>query len=510
MSARRVMGIETEYGISLPGQPGANAMLLCSQVVNAYAADASRARRARWDFEEESPLRDARGFDLERGSADPSQLTDEDLGLANVILTNGARLYVDHAHPEYSSPEVTGPRDAVVWDKAGELVMARGARLAASLPPSNQLTVYKNNGDNKGASYGTHENYLMRRQTSFSAIVRHLTPFFVSRQVVCGSGRVGIGQDGREHGFQISQRADFFEVEVGLETTLKRPIINTRDEPHADAEKYRRLHVIIGDANLAEISTYLKLGTTSLVLAMIEDGWLADDLSVLRPVTALHNVSHDPTLRHQVELRDGRKLTGVELQLEYYEQARKYVEDRMGADADAETVDVLERWESVLTRLRSDPMSLAGELDWVAKLELLEAYRDRDHLGWDNARLQAVDIQYSDVRPEKGLYHRLVARGRIQRLVDDAEVARAVTAPPQDTRAYFRGECLRRYATEIAAASWDSVIFDVPGFDTLQRVPTLEPLRGTKAHVGELLDRCATASDLLAALGSGQRRPDPS
>ena len=502
MSARRVMGIETEYGISLPGQPGANAMLLCSQVVNAYAADASRARRARWDFEEESPLRDARGFDLDRAGADPSQLTDEDLGLANVILTNGARLYVDHAHPEYSSPEVTGPRDAVLWDKAGELIMARGAQLAAQIPQSSPITLYKNNGDNKGASYGTHENYLMRRDTPFASIVRHLTPFFVSRQVVCGSGRVGIGQDGREHGFQISQRADFFEVEVGLETTLKRPIINTRDEPHADAEKYRRLHVIIGDANLAEVSTYLKVGTTSLVLAMIEEGWLADELSVLRPVTALHAVSHDPTLRHQVELRDGRRLTAIELQMEYLDQARKYVEDRLGSDADAETTDVLERWESVLGRLATDPMSLSRELDWVAKLELLQAYRDRDGLGWDNARLQAVDIQYSDVRPDKGLYHRLVARGRIERIVDDAAVAQAVGSPPEDTRAYFRGECLRRYAADIAAASWDSVIFDVPGHDTLQRVPTLEPLRGTKAHVGDLLDRCPKAADLLAALGS--------
>ena len=496
------MGIETEYGISLPGQPGANAMLLCSQIVNAYAADASRARRARWDFEEESPLRDARGFDLDRAGADPSQLTDEDLGLANVILTNGARLYVDHAHPEYSSPEVTGPLDAVLWDKAGELIMARGAQLAAQIPQSAPITLYKNNGDNKGASYGTHENYLMRRDTPFASIVRHLTPFFVSRQVVCGSGRVGIGQDGREHGFQISQRADFFEVEVGLETTLKRPIINTRDEPHADAEKYRRLHVIIGDANLAEVSTYLKVGTTALVLAMIEDGWLADELSVLRPVTALHAVSHDPTLRHQVELRDGRRLTAIELQMEYLDQARKYVEDRLGGDADAETTDVLERWESVLGRLATDPMSLSRELDWVAKLELLQAYRDRDGLGWDNARLQAVDIQYSDVRPDKGLYHRLVARGRIERIVDDAAVAQAVGSPPEDTRAYFRGECLRRYAADIAAASWDSVIFDVPGQETLQRVPTLEPLRGTKAHVGDLLDRCPNAADLLTALGS--------
>lgn len=296
MTVRRVMGIETEYGISVPGHPNANAMLTSSQIVNAYAAAMHRARRARWDFEEENPLRDARGFDLAREAADSSQLTDEDIGLANVILTNGARLYVDHAHPEYSAPEVTNPWDAVLWDKAGERIMAEAAERAAQLPGAQPIHLYKNNTDNKGASYGTHENYLMKRETPFSDIVRHLTPFFVSRQVVTGAGRVGIGQDGHEHGFQLSQRADYFEVEVGLETTLKRPIINTRDEPHADAEKYRRLHVIIGDANLSEISTYLKLGTTALVLSMIEDGFIAVDLAVDQPVRTLHQVSHDPTL----------------------------------------------------------------------------------------------------------------------------------------------------------------------------------------------------------------------
>ncbi|MGZ5400748.1 MAG: proteasome accessory factor PafA2 family protein, partial [Nocardioides sp.] len=270
MSVRRVMGTEVEYGISVPGHPLANPMVASSQIVNAYASATAKARRARWDFEEESPLRDARGFDMSRQVADASQLTDEDLGLANVILTNGARLYVDHAHPEYSTPEVTTPLDIVRWDKAGEQVMLDASRRAGQLPGGGPINLYKNNTDNKGVSYGAHENYLMRRRTPFGEIVRHLTPFFVSRQVFCGAGRVGIGQDGREHGFQISQRADYFEVEVGLETTLKRPIINTRDEPHADPEKYRRLHVILGDANLAEISTYLKVGTTSLVLAMIE------------------------------------------------------------------------------------------------------------------------------------------------------------------------------------------------------------------------------------------------
>jgi len=501
MSVRRVMGIETEYGISVPGQPGANAMVTSSQVVNAYhSVTSAKARRTRWDFEEENPLRDARGFDLSREVADASQLTDEDLGLANVILTNGARLYVDHAHPEYSSPECTDPLAAVLWDKAGERVMAAAAAQASAMPGTAPIQLYKNNTDNKGASYGCHENYLMSRATPFAEIVRHLTPFFVTRQVFCGAGRVGLGADGREDGFQISQRADFFEVEVGLETTLKRPIINTRDEPHADPEKYRRLHVIIGDANMSELASYLKLGSTALVLAMIEDRFLAVDLSIEAPVAQLRAVSHDPTCRHLIGLRDGRKLTAVQVQMEYLELARKYTQDRYGGDIDELTADVLDRWESALTRLAEDPMQLAGELDWVTKLQLADGYRSRDGIGWGHPRLQLVDLQYSDVRPDRGLYNRLVAAGRMRRLLDEQDVVRAVTEPPEDTRAYFRGRCLRQYPDAVAAASWDSVIFDLPGRESLQRVPTLEPLRGTKAHVGALLDRCETAVELVTAL----------
>ncbi len=498
MSVRRVMGTEIEYGISVQGQPMANQMVASSQIVNAYASATVKARRARWDFEEESPLRDARGFDMSRQVADSSQLTDEDMGLANIILTNGARLYVDHAHPEYSTPEVTSPLDIVRWDKAGEQIMLDAAIRAGQLPGGTPILLYKNNTDNKGASYGAHENYLMRRSTPFADIVHNLTPFFVSRQVVCGAGRVGIGQDGREHGFQVSQRADYFEVEVGLETTLKRPIINTRDEPHADPEKYRRLHVILGDANLAEISTYLKVGTTALVLAMIEDRYLQPEFAVDGAVASLRAVSHDPTLKHLIPLQDGRKLTAVQLQMEYLDLAKKFVEERV--DADPQTLDVLARWESVLDRLERDPMECATELDWVAKLKLLQRYRDRDGLEWDDAKLMLIDLQYADIRPEKGLYHRLVKMGQIKRLLADDFVFSAMHDPPEDTRAYFRGRCLEKYAESVAAASWDSVIFDLPGRESLQRVPTIDPLRGTKAHVGALLDRSDTAEALFAGL----------
>ena len=447
MSVLRVMGTETEYGIAVPGQPGANAMVTSSQIVNAYqAATAARARRARWDFEEENPLRDARGFDLAREAADSTQLTDEDLGLANVILTNGARLYVDHAHPEYSAPECTNPLSVVIWDKAGERIMAEAAAKAATVPGSHGIQLYKNNTDNKGASYGCHENYLMRRSTPFADIVRYLTPFFVTRQVVCGAGRVGIGADGRGTGFQISQRADFFEVEVGLETTLKRPIINTRDEPHADPEKYRRLHVIIGDANMSEVATYLKMGTTALVLAMIEDKFLNRDLSLETPVADLRAVSHDPSLKHLVTLRDGRKMTAVQLQTEYLEIARKYVEDRYGADADdddprrARPLGVGARAAGRRPHAAVARAGLGGQARAPGGLPP----PGRSRLGSPEAAAVRPAVLRRTAGPRAV---QPAGRARPYGPADyEDKIAWAIDNPPEDTRAYFRGRCLRQYA----------------------------------------------------------------
>ncbi|MFC4337540.1 depupylase/deamidase Dop [Salininema proteolyticum] len=498
MSVRRIMGTEVEYGISVPGQPGANPMMTSSQIVNAYAThpDFYRGGRARWDYEEETPLRDARGFTYNGTLHDPAEnLADDDTGLANIILTNGARFYVDHAHPEYSTPEVTNPRDIVLYDKAGEATLAAAAERAAQTPGVNPITLYKNNTDNKGASYGAHENYLMSRSVPFAEIVTHFTPFLVTRQVFAGAGRIGVGQDASEKGFQISQRADFFEVEVGLETTLKRPIINTRDEPHSDADRYRRLHVIIGDANMSETATYLKVGTAAIVLSMIEAGAFDGSLTVAEPVAELRAVSHDPTLKHKIELRNGSQVTAVELQQRFHAEAVAFY----GSEADEETRELLDLWGEVLDRLERDPMDCADILDWPAKLHLLNRYRDREGLSWDSHKLQAIDLQYHDVRPSKGLYHKLVARGAMKRLVGDDEVRRAMTEPPKDTRAFFRGRCLERFPAQVVAASWDSVIFDV-GRDSLVRVPMAEPARGTEAHVGELFDRCESAEDLLEVL----------
>lgn len=498
---QRIMGTEVEYGISSPQDRTTNPIVTSTQAVLAYAAAAGvpRAKRTRWDYEVESPLRDARGFDLGRRGGPAPIIDADEVGAANMILTNGARLYVDHAHPEYASPEVVDALDAVIWDKAGERIMEAAARYASSVPGNPRLQLYKNNVDGKGASYGSHENYLMKRSTPFAEIAAGLIPFFVSRQVVCGSGRVGLGQSGETPGFQLSQRADYIEVEIGLETTLKRGIINTRDEPHSDSDKYRRLHVIVGDANLAETSTYLKVGTAALVMDLIEAGVDLTDLELSRPVSAIHAISHDPTLQERVELVDGRSLTGLELQREYLDRVRAF-RARSG-EPDARAEDIIETWDRVLGLLAEDPMLCADILDWPAKLRLLEGFRQREGLSWSAPRLHLVDLQYSDVRLDKGLYNRLVARGSMKRLVTEEQVMSAVQNPPTDTRAYFRGECLRRFGSDIAAASWDSVIFDVGGA-SLVRIPTMEPLRGTKAHVGAILDAAGSAQELVQALTS--------
>ena len=536
MTVRRIMGSETEFGVLAQGEPGANPTVLSTRVVTGYAAwvarrlrdreaargqDSSAAGSARsdheaapagsadaplgtgWDYGSETPLADARGFTVAREDAHPSQLTDQapvltaeeiaaeaisesamysqDLDwhrvIMNTVIPNGARVYVDHSHPEYSSPEVTTPLDALTWDAAGDVVAARAVAHLAELAAGTAaapVNLYKNNTDNKSVSYGAHENYTVDRAVPFERITAALLPFFASRQIMCGAGRVGLGVDGSRPGFQLSQRADFFERTVGLETTIHRPIVNTRDEPHADDTRYRRLHVIIGDANLSHVATLLKFGTTSLVLNLVEHD-RAPRLELGDPVAALQAISHDPSLRTTVALADGRDLTAVELQREYY-RAALALETELAPDGlDADTAHVLETWDEVLTDLAEDPARLADRLDWAAKYALLNAYRRRDGLAWDDPRLAAIDLQYADVRPDKGLYHKLAAAGRIRTLVEPKRITAAADHPPADTRAYFRGTAVSRYPREMAAVGWDTLTVTLPGIRRGARVRMPEP-----------------------------------
>ena len=499
MAIPKVCGIETEYGIVLRGSGESNPIAASSVLINAYVSELQReSGKVGWDFEDESPGNDARGFARE-GAMPPEVETH----LVNAVLTNGARYYVDHAHPEFSTPECANALECVLYDKAGERILNRSMEAAARTLPNGQgIVVYKNNSDRKGNSYGTHENYLMDRAVPFARVVQQVMPHFVTRQIYTGAGKVGTeasSTGGTEVTFQLSQRADFFEEEVGLETTLKRPIVNTRDEPHADAQKYRRLHVIVGDANLAEVSTFLKVGTTALLLAMIEDDWFGDrDFTLNTPVQAIRKVSYDLDLSLVLDLADGRRMSALEIQWEHLDLARKYAEDR-GLEPVGEEVgaDILRRWEQVLTALETDPMSLSKQLDWVAKYQLIDGYRERHDLDWHSPKLAAMDLQYHDLRPDKSLFARLP----MERLVDEAAVTEAMTEPPRDTRAYFRGQCLKRWASSIAAANWDSLVFDL-GADPLRRVPMMEPLKGTAAVVDTLLEGCSSPAELLDRLGS--------
>lgn len=473
----RIVGIETEYGIVDPDNPRANPILLSSRLVAACRAWAGE-RTARWDYGGEDPLQDQRGFRRSRQGASADLLTDasefddaagkvtlrrrrgswEDPAHLNAVLANGARFYVDHAHPEHSGPEVSNAWDAVLWDRAGDVITQASAAAYARLE-GERVELYKNNVDGKGASYGTHENFLVDRATDFEALARRLTPHLVTRQIFAGAGRVGLGQLGEEAGFQISQRADYMEAEVGLETTLRRPIVNTRDEPHAARERYRRLHVIIGDANLFEVATYLKVGTTSLVLAAIEAGdERLDALELAAPVDAVRTVSRDLSLRARLELADGEEAGALEIQRALLEICRTYARD-------VDDARVLARWEGVLERLGTDVFSAAREVEWVAKLQLLGRMRARhaspdspEGLAWDDPRLAAMDLQWS--RLGDGLATRLIAAGAVETLVTADQVAEAVRQAPQDTRARLRGGIVAARPELVDAAGWSTVVLD--------------------------------------------------
>jgi len=492
MAVPKVMGTEVEYGITVKGDPDFDPISSCVLLVNAYRED--QAGDILWDYDQENPLADARGFQVDGEKYTPNQ--QENIA-RNKTLMNGARYYVDHAHPEYSCPEVTNVRELVIHEKAGERILEASRREAnALLPPGAQLLIYKNNSDRKGNSYGSHENYLMDRRTPFKQIVEHLLPFFVSRQIYCGAGKVGSENRGHPVDYQISQRADFYETEVALDTMVKRPIINTRDEPHADREKYRRLHVIVGDANLSEYTIYLRNGVTALILSMIEDGAIKKSLSLRDPVKAIKEASHDPSCRVRLQLDDGKKMSAVELQKEFLEMALAYTSSR---SIDVVTKDVIVRWQHVLECLARDPMELHEKIDWVMKRAMIESFMERKQLDWDSPQVGMLDLQYHDLRPDKGLYYLLERQGRAERIVTDEEIAAAVHNPPRDTRAYFRGECLRRYGSAVFGVNWDAISFGVNG-EPIKRILMAEPLKGTKVYVEDLLTSSPTAAELVRNL----------
>jgi len=364
---------------------------------------------------------------------------------SNVFLENGSRLYLDvGSHPEYATPECDSLDDLVAHDKAGERILeglvASAEQRLGEEGIRGEVFLFKNNTDSAGNSYGCHENYLVERDGDFARFTDVLIPFLVSRQIYAGAGK--LLPTARGPVFCLSQRADHIWEGVSSATTRSRPIINTRDEPHADAERYRRLHVIVGDSNMSEYATFLKTGATAILLRVLEEDprpWR--DLSLENPIRAIREISHELDCRRRVRLMNGRELTAVELQLEYLERARRFADRRGLPPLEAQALSM---WEHVMGHLERDPLELRTELDWVVKYHLIEAYRARNDLPLSHPRLAQIDLAYHDVTRSRSLYYLLERRGRVERVVTDEAIAEAVDEPPQTTRARLRGAFIRR------------------------------------------------------------------
>lgn len=504
----RLFGLETEYGIAREDVAAMDPVVESMELVRAHLASAFRPI---WDYGGEDPHADVRGFRV--GSLQQDQ---EEEAFArqdarrpfsfqemksDLVLSNGARFYNDHTHPEYSTPECRTVRELVAQDRAGERIVQLAAAHRNQRLGSAHVRIYKNNTDFHGHSYGCHDNYLVPRAVPFSALAAGLVPFLVTRQVFAGAGKVGI--EGQEqplrHGcFQLSQRADFMETEFGVDTMRNRPILNTRDEPHADPARYRRLHLIVGDANLCEVATALKVGTTRLVLELVARG-LAPALELEDPVLAIREISRDPALKCAVRRRSGGTITALEVQAAYHDRAAAAFRGD-----DAETDWILDEWAWTLASLGSDRMGLVGRVDWITKRWLLETFVAEQRLAWDDPWLASLDLEYHDLDPERGLFRALEADGRVSRVVSEDDVARAMAEGPPDTRARIRGLCVRKFPQEIATVQWEEVRANPRPGAVLDLTDLLDP--DAVRDLAAMLER---ASTLLEGITQWHERKEP-
>ena len=459
----RLFGIETEYGITRVDVPEMDPVVESMELVRAHLASSFERR---WDYAGEDPHEDARGFRVSglQQDKEENEFTQRDAHRAvsfhdmksDLVLPNGARFYNDHTHPEYSTPECRTLRDLVAQDRAGERLVLRAAQRRNRVLGGPYIRLYKNNTDFHGHSYGCHDNYLVSRSVPFSSLAAGLVPFLVSRQVIAGAGKVGTEAQESGHvpgSYQLSQRADFMETELGVDTMHNRPILNTRDEPHADRKKYRRLHLILGDANMCEYATALKVGTTRLVLDVIERG-AVPNLELDQPVAAVKQLSRDPDLKAVVRLKDGRRLSALELQTQYCEAARR---ELTGSDEESDWL--LNEWGDTLRLLSRDRSQLVGKLDWVTKQWLLEAFMREERIGWDDPWLASLDLEYHNVDPEQGLYLGLEAEGTAWRMTTDDVIESALRNGPNDTRGGLRGVCVQRFSDQIKSMQWERIQF---------------------------------------------------
>src|SRR2546421_6736782 len=461
----RVFGLETEYGITVDGAESVDVVAESIALVRSYTEHGALMK---WDYAHEDPHRDARGFRAKelRQDADESAYYEIDKNRpltfqeikSDLVLSNGARFYNDHAHPEYSTPECTTLHEIVAQEKAGERILGECARRRnAHLTDGERVRLYKNNTDFLGHSYGCHDNYLMRRDVPWDRIVAATLPFLITRQIFAGAGKMGIEAESSASQpgiFQISQRADFFSVLVSIDTMNRRPLVNTRDEPHADTNRYRRFHVILGDSNMSEWATAMKMGTTSLVLDLIEQG-KAPQLEIAQPIDANKSISRDQTYDWIIELKDGRKISAIEVQRIYWRAAQRLEDSSFNEDRQW----VLREWENVLNDLERDVTVTRDRIDWVAKKFLLNALQEEEKLAWSDPWLQSIDLEYHNIEFEPGLYYELVRQGSIRRVATEDDIKLAIYNPPETTRAFFRGRSVARFNDDIASIQWDEIVF---------------------------------------------------
>ncbi|MDE2207867.1 MAG: proteasome accessory factor PafA2 family protein, partial [Armatimonadetes bacterium] len=402
-----------------------------------------------------------------------------------------ARFYNDHGHPEYATPECRSLRDLVAHDAAGERIVLASAR-ALSQASGRKVTIYKNNTDFHGASYGTHESYLMQRSVPVQTLISAMLPFLATRQIYAGSGKVG--SEIRERGgvgFQISQRADFLQVAASVDTLHNRPIFNTRDEPHASIAQYRRLHVICGDANMAQHSTALKVGATQLVVELLERGW-SPKLELVDPVRAAHSVSRDLTLKETVECCDGSPRTAIEVQRIYLDAAQQLQLD------DADAVWACAAWRDALDGLADEPEGMADRIDWVAKYRLLDTFREAEGLKWSDATMQSLDLAYHDLDPDVGLFHGLDAAGLMRNTVTPDQVEMAMRQAPADTRAAIRALFIRRFPGSVRSMGWGGILFN---HGDQELALSLEPLvEANVAILNKELEAAGSVQEIIDAL----------
>ena len=461
---KRVFGLETEYGITVNGAEIVDVVAESIELVRRYTEHGALMK---WDYELEDPHLDVRGFRARELLQDTDEsayyeidknrpLSFEEIK-SDLVLSNGARFYNDHAHPEYSTPECTTLRQIVAQEKAGERILAECARRRnLKLPPANEVRLYKNNTDFVGHSYGCHDNFLIPRALPWDRIVNGILPFLITRQIFAGAGKMGVEAESAPSQpgvYQISQRADFFSVLVSIDTMNRRPLVNTRDEPHADATRYRRFHVILGDSNMSEWATAMKIGTTALVLDLIEQG-AAPQLEIAQPIDANKSISRDETYDWIIELKDGRKISAIDVQ-RIYLRAAANLENGLSEDRQW----VLREWENVLNDLERDPMSTRDRVDWAAKKFLLNALREEEKLSWTDPWLQSIDLEYHNLDRDVGLYYELVRKGLIRRFTTEEEIKTSIFSPPETTRAFFRGRAVARFNDEIVSIQWDEMVF---------------------------------------------------